>query len=671
VSGTLFSLDLLNAPIGLALAGLVGVAFGYFLEVAGFGSSRKLTAVFYLRDMAVVKVMFTAVVVAMVGLTLLTGLGWLNLEDVHGLETFWLAQILGGLVLGAGFVIGGWCPGTAIVGAVSAKLDALVFLGGAVLGSIVFNEAFDLIEPLYEGYGSGLVFLNETLGLHRPVLVLIFCLAALACLAGATRLEARLAGLPLPDALTAKRRRTAAALLLGAGLLGLVLPGPEPPQPGAATGQADNVLAAVSRAEDHIEPLALAQAMMSGKPELLVVDIRPPEDFKRFHLRGAIHVPLETLLARAGSELPRQKLLVLVSNGTTHAAQAWIALRQAGWTNARVLTDGLLGFWRACLTPPSLAGGTDAAAAQAAQAGFAARKAFFLGQAPPQVPAKAPAPEVAALEEPGLERHVVSTAWLGARLGDPHLKILDVRASGTAYTKGHLPRALYFAYEGFRTTVDGIPAMLMPAEDIARILGRLGIRPDDTVVICADALRDATLAAMALQRVGHNSFAILHGGWAKWIAENRPATQELTPSTATVYAPAAGADTFTVTTDQVKAALDAGKTIILDVRPPEYFAGQKSEEARAGHIPGAVNREFKLDLVPGKELWQSADVLAKAYGQLGILPDSSVIVHCRTGHQASQTWFLLRHVLGFANVKWYDASWSHWAARADLPVAKQ
>jgi thiosulfate/3-mercaptopyruvate sulfurtransferase len=377
MSGTLFSLNLLNAPIGLVLAGLVGVAFGYFLEVAGLGSSRRLTAVFYFRDMAAAKVMVTAVVTAMVGHGLLVGWGWLNPEDVHGLETYWTAQIVGGLILGAGIVIGGWCPGTAIIGAVSAKLDALVFLGGAILGSIVFNEAFDLIEPIHDGYGAGLVFVHESLGLQRPAVVLLCCLLAVGSLAGMTRLETRFAGKSAPDALTRKRRRAAAALLLGAALLGLVTPGSEPAET-PAPGPAGDVLAAVSRTDDHITPLALAEAMMTGRSGLIVVDLRPAGDFNRFHLKGAINIPLETLMCRAGAELPRNRPIVLMSNGTTSAAQAWSALRPAGWTNVKILTDGILGFWRCCLTPPSLAGVTDAAAAQAAQDDFAARRAFFL-----------------------------------------------------------------------------------------------------------------------------------------------------------------------------------------------------------------------------------------------------------------------------------------------------
>jgi len=213
--------------------------------------------------------------------------------------------------------------------------------------------------------------------------------------------------------------------------------------------------------------------------------------------------------------------------------------------------------------------------------------------------------------------------------------------------------------------------MLLPAGEIALHLGRLGVRPGDTVVLCSDALRDATLAATALARVGHASYAVLHGGFTTWTDERRPESKEFPTAIPTAYLTGGCADSFTVDTDGVRAALSQAGTIMLDVRPADYFSGRKSDEARPGHIPGAVNRESALDLVPGTEFWQATDRLRNAYAGLGVTPDKTVIVYCRTGHQASQTCFLLRHLLGFQRVRWYDGSWSAWAARKDLPVVAE
>jgi uncharacterized membrane protein YedE/YeeE/rhodanese-related sulfurtransferase len=127
----------------LVVAGLVGTAFGFFLERSGFGSSKKLTAVFTLRDWDVYRVMFTALVTAMVGAQLLSAFGWMELRLLEVGTTYLWPMFIGGLVFGVGFYIGGFCPGTAVVAAVRGRLDAVVFLVGIVLGIYGFALFFD------------------------------------------------------------------------------------------------------------------------------------------------------------------------------------------------------------------------------------------------------------------------------------------------------------------------------------------------------------------------------------------------------------------------------------------------------------------------------------------------------------------------------------------------
>ena len=136
---TFFGNGTLDTPAAFLASLLIGIVFGVALEKAGFGSSRRIAGIFYFRDMSVLKVMFTAVVVAMLGICYAKAFGLVTMENVYFLHTIYTAQIVGGLIFGFGFVMSGWCPGTGAVGLASGKVDALVFLLGAIGGSILYN----------------------------------------------------------------------------------------------------------------------------------------------------------------------------------------------------------------------------------------------------------------------------------------------------------------------------------------------------------------------------------------------------------------------------------------------------------------------------------------------------------------------------------------------------
>ena len=150
--------------VNLAIAVLVGVGFGFFLERAGFGSAKKLTAQWFGTDWSVFRVMFTGIVVAMVGILVLDSLGIMPFDSLYLNDTFLLPQALGGLMMGAGFVIGGYCPGTSFVGLASGKWDALVYILGLCLGVVVAAELWDLIEPILSVGSMGRVTLFEFFG---------------------------------------------------------------------------------------------------------------------------------------------------------------------------------------------------------------------------------------------------------------------------------------------------------------------------------------------------------------------------------------------------------------------------------------------------------------------------------------------------------------------------
>ena len=653
---TYFSTGQLASPQALLTAVLVGLAFGFVLERAGFGSSRRLAGIFYFRDMTVLKVMFTAVITAMLGLSFVVGMGWISLDSVYAMPTIYGAQIVGGLLFGVGFVMSGWCPGTAAVGAASGKIDGLVFLGGAVLGSIAFNETYPWLGWLKDwGYQEETLY---AFGMSRTVFGVLFAMAAVAAFYFAEWAES----------LHGRGTYLRSPMLKGIGLTMVVLavamtllPSSTPTSP-ALAGEAtlvglereQNLLSSIEAGKDHVDPDNLADRLMAAEKDLLVVDVRPAAEYEAFHIRGAVNVPLADLATRL-AEHKNQGTIVLYSTGMTHPAQARDALVRLGYQNVFMLTDGLQGFVEQCLKPVSL---RNEALPPAAEAKVRAWRNYFAGQE--TVPALS---DVAAEVSP-----LVSRDWLQEHLGTPNLKIIDVRKQ-PGFSTSHIPGSVRIDPESLRSTVDGIPSVVLPAEVIAAHLGLMGIAAKDTVVIVTDnKVRDATLVGMALSRVGHRNWGILEGGFDAWASEARPADSALPSVPRAAYEIEPGADQFTVTAADIAPLVNSPKVVIIDTRPEDYFAGEASDEARAGHIPGAVNRPYSTDL--GEDSWlRPVAELAEEYAKIIPSKDAHVIVHCRTGHQASETYFVLKHVLGYHNVQWYDGSWTDWAARPELPIA--
>lgn len=161
------------------IAILIGIAFGYVLEASGFSSSRKLAGVFYGYDFAVLKVFFTAAVVALIGVYYMDYLGYLDVEQLYVHPLYLWGAIIGGVIMGAGFVAGGFCPGTSLCAVAIGKIDAFVYVGGIMLGVFVFSELYPLFEPIYEGYFYGNVTLEDSLGINPYWFVFIFSIIAI------------------------------------------------------------------------------------------------------------------------------------------------------------------------------------------------------------------------------------------------------------------------------------------------------------------------------------------------------------------------------------------------------------------------------------------------------------------------------------------------------------
>ncbi len=177
----------------LVIAFVIGIAFGFALERAGFGSAKKLVSQFYFTDMAVLKVMFTAIVTAMLGLTYLGWSGVLDLSLVYLVPTHVGPQIVGGLLLGVGFIVGGYCPGTSVAATATGKIDALVFLGGMFAGTFAFAEMYPYVKGFYQSGSGEALTLPQAFGLPYGVVVFAVVLMAVGAFYGASLLEQKFA----------------------------------------------------------------------------------------------------------------------------------------------------------------------------------------------------------------------------------------------------------------------------------------------------------------------------------------------------------------------------------------------------------------------------------------------------------------------------------------------
>lgn len=350
---TLYGLDALGTPRAFFLSLLIGFGFGFALERAGFSSSRRLAGVFYFTDMAVVKVMFTALVTAAVGFSYLSAFGLINPDQVFLMPSIYGAQIAGGLLFGIGFAMGAWCPGTAAAGLAAGRIDAFVFLAGTVAGSILFNELFPFIGALYAAGDRGTRLLYDTLGISRNLFTFALAVIAIAAFWLAELAEKARTG-AAPYLGTPFLKAFSLAIAAAAAGLFVIAPSGTRPAPRENAAAAEQVImAGVDLAEDHMEPEELAERMMSGASDLLAVDVRSAEEYGRFHIRGALNIPLQDLAA-ALQPYKNKGLIVLYSNGMTHPAQARDSLQRNGFNNVFILTDGLEGFRNRCLRPVSL-----------------------------------------------------------------------------------------------------------------------------------------------------------------------------------------------------------------------------------------------------------------------------------------------------------------------------
>ena len=413
---------------------------------------------------------------------------------------------------------------------------------------------------------------------------------------------------------------------------------------------------------DGVAPADLIAQLMTAPSRIAVVDLRDERAFASFHLPSAVRMTSAELLGARGRELlatPERRVVICGTRELTRRPRD--QLRAAGHEHVAMLSHDLDDVRQAWFDrPPGLVRLTRGLEYQ-----IELQRAFLLGPDPTRT-ANVHATDPVTLATPTM----VSTDWLADHRDE--VAVVDVR-SKPEWQAFHVPGAVQLSVRDLRQKNGERHVLLRPRDELAAHFGSLGLTRDTPIVIvCGQRLLDATFAATALQLLGHERMAILEGGMLCWASQRRALSDEPTAPQPARYVPSTDTHDFSMATDDVAMAVEASSHAIIDARPARAFANGSSGDARPGHIPGATNRPFAADVIGNRRgVWlRPRHELAARYRDVMAEGTTDAVVCCRTGHAATQTLFVLRHVLGRDRVHWYNGSWTEWSQREDLPVER-
>lgn len=273
---------------------------------------------------------------------------------------------------------------------------------------------------------------------------------------------------------------------------------------------------------------------------------------------------------------------------------------------------------------------------------------------------------------------LVSTQWVAEHLTDPTVRIVESNEDIMLYARGHIPGAVQIDWVADLN--DPITRDYLNRTQFEYLMSRNGIANDTFVVFYGDKNNWwACYALWIFELFGHTNTAIMDGGRLKWEQESRPMTKEVPVYPITTYTAQDRADyKIRAFRDDVLAHINAGRPLV-DVRSPGEYTGKlyhmegypQEGALRAGHIKGAVNVPWAQAANPENGTFKSADELRAIYEvEQGLNPSDSIIAYCRIGERSSHTWFVLKYLLGYPNVRNYDGSWTEWGNLVGVPIER-
>jgi rhodanese-related sulfurtransferase/uncharacterized membrane protein YedE/YeeE len=391
-----------NPDLNLFFALILGLGFGYVLEQAGFSSSRKLAGVFYGYDFVVLKVFFTAGVTAMVGLSFLGFMGWIDMSLVYINPTYLWPAIVGGVIMGFGFIMGGYCPGTSLVAATTGKADAMLFILGAVAGIFIFGHYYNQWEPFYNGSYLGSPFIYEMIGIPGKWFAFLLVLMAVAAFAITQKIEDNVNKTPEPVIAARPSYFIPGGLLILAMFAYIFLPSER--KSNSSEISAAELHALLQSDQRFVSAEEAIYKIMTQNSDLILIDVRQPDDFQRFALPGAVNIPPEEMLGRRYRSFfgENRGKKVFYGFSETAADLSWAVATRAGFDGVYVLQGGLNGlFSMLFINPESPADPLDMEQNFSTRFMAKARRMFQEGKALPASPsAPVPVRKIVDIEAP-------------------------------------------------------------------------------------------------------------------------------------------------------------------------------------------------------------------------------------------------------------------------------
>jgi len=347
--------DIIGNDLNFIVALIIGILFGAILEQAGFSTSKKLVGLFYGYDFTVLRVFFTAGITAMIGVMALTHFGLLDINLTYINPTYLWSAVIGGLIMGFGFVIGGFCPGTSVCAAAIGKIDAMIFIGGAIIGVLIFAEGYPLIEDFYKSANWGNPRLFETIGISQELFAFLLTSVALMAFIFTSIIENRVNGIKKPII-----RFT--PYYIGLGIIGLLIATSSfvfPERKGSFLKMVEEKHVVQSYKLNEITSDELSCRIMSEDKRLQIIDFRPAKEYEKINLPKSTQFTLDNLFEKEPNKILtlRHKVNVFIDNDELSERKYAILASELGYKNIRILKGGFNEF-KSLILHPILTGDT-------------------------------------------------------------------------------------------------------------------------------------------------------------------------------------------------------------------------------------------------------------------------------------------------------------------------